>query len=111
MYEDNNVHVHGAFLDRHLHHKQLSTYQQLFSILIEEHILQSLLDVDSLLQVLQESVQVGDVFMNALEHLVETGQYLKMVLTKLLITILEFLLTEMIHSKISLCTYLISATN
>lgn len=63
----------------------------MFSIFIEEDVLQGLLDVDSLLQVFQESVQVDDVLVDALKHLVEAGQYLKVVLTKLLITILEFL--------------------
>lgn len=71
----------------------------MFSIFIEEDILQGLLYVDSLLQVLQESVQVDDVLVDTLKHLVEASQYLKVVLTKLLITILELLFNRNNYSN------------
>lgn len=50
------------------------SYQQLFPIFIEEDVLQCLLDVDAFLQVLQESVQVDYVLVDALEHLVEPSE-------------------------------------
>ena len=67
------------------------TDQQLFSILIEEYVLECLLYVDTLVQVLQEPVQVNHILVDALKRLVEPGQYLEVVLTKLLITILQLL--------------------
>ena len=76
-------------LDEHLH--LVLTDQQLFSILVEEYVLESLLYVDTLIQVLQESVQVDHILVDALKRLVESGQYLEVVLTKLLITILQLL--------------------
>lgn len=67
------------------------THQQLLSIFIEEYILQGLLNVDALLEVLQKSVEINHILVDALKHLVESGQNLEVILTELFVSILQLL--------------------
>ncbi len=66
-------------------------YQQLFPVIVQKDIFQSLLNVHSFLQVLQETVEVDHILMDALKGLVESGHNFHVVLTEFLITILKIL--------------------
>ena len=72
----------------------VSAHQQLLAVLIEQDILQCLLDVHAFLQILQETVEVNHIAVDALKCLVETSQNLQVVLAKLLVSILQFLHTQ-----------------